>query len=359
LTVPIQPSKRGLSSSTTRAGPERAGRRIIIAAALVLATGCNKSNRGQENIGDGRASQIGARRGHQSAAGPSRGRYAHCSSRHKALAYGTQDKRQQLDLYYPRASHVTSLPVVAWIHGGGWAGGSRDSVDRFALREACRGYAVASIGYRASREARFPAQILDVRAALAYLKRHHRKLGIDGGRIAVWGASAGGHLAALLGTTAEVSSFTRGQRQATRQAYCVEGVVAWWAPMDFLRMANTFPVGCRSRRCPQCPGSPESRLLGCTIDRCPQLARRASPLSYVDAHDAPFLIQHGAQDCTVPGIQARLMRDALRDAGVPVSYQLLPRARHGDASWSSPEVLDEVDSFLDARLLGHRLRCRS
>ena len=267
----------------------------------------------------------------------------------RKVRYRAASRHNVLDLYLPKGAAEEPPALIVWLHAGGWAGGSRASVRLWALRQVCRGYAVAAVDYRLSEEAVFPAQVRDVRAAIRFLRLNQTAYHIDTSRIVVWGASAGGHLASLLGTTAGGEEFASPGEDPDISSR-VSAVIDWWGPTDFTRMDLQFPAVCKRTKCHTCPGSAESRLLGCAVRACPERARRASPQSYASADDAPMLIQHGAHDCTVPYRQGLLLHDALDAVGVPVEFQLVPRARHGDGRWSAPEVMSAVDAFLDLHL---------
>jgi acetyl esterase/lipase len=235
----------------------------------------------------------------------------------------------RMHLVRPRAPSAGPRPVVMWIHGGAWLGGSRDSGIPMLLPLARRGYFGASIEYRLSSEAIFPAQIEDARCAVRFLRSRAKDYGIDPNRMGVWGASAGGHLAALLGTSGEGS---------TR----VQAVCDFFGPTDFLRMDQAV-----SSMRHDAPESPESRLIGGPIQQNPDKVAKANPITYVSKDDPPFLILHGDKDPLVPLDQSRLLYEALRKAGVEATLHVVPGAGHG---FSGPEIDEMVDSFFDRHL---------
>lgn len=236
-----------------------------------------------------------------------------------------------LDLTVP-ATEGTAVPVVVGIHGGAWLSGTHktmpDDLTPYrmlwpALLE--RGIAVATIQYRHSREAVFPAQIQDVRAAIRWLRRAAPALGLDGSRIGVIGDSAGGHLALLLGTNADVPGFD-GDFGVTDESARVDRVVAWYPPTRLDTMQQeTAPDSPFSH---DAADAPESLLLGVPPSEDRERARWASPISYVSNESAPTLLVHGTADLVVPFAQSVAHDEALRSAGVPSTLIPVPDADH-------------------------------
>ncbi|RKH05809.1 prolyl oligopeptidase family serine peptidase [Corallococcus carmarthensis] len=258
----------------------------------------------------------------------------------------------QLDLYRP-ATGSGPFPTVVWIHGGGWLGGSRLDVNQ-ARRLVCRGYAVASIDYRLSDVAVFPAQLHDVKAAIRFLRANAAAHGLDPSRFAAFGSSAGGHLAALAGTSRGVAGLEDPLQGNAGVSSAVQAVVDWYGPTDFARMdSQLLARGCGpgSARHSQ-PDSPESQLVGCTVGdaSCQGAVALASPVTHVGAGDPPMLVLHGDQDCTVPGEQSLLLASAMETAGRCVVQRDVVGAGHGGAGWVSTPVQDATAGFLDAVL---------
>jgi arylsulfatase A-like enzyme/dienelactone hydrolase len=240
-----------------------------------------------------------------------------------------------LDLYLPAEGDDATTgggrkPVVLWIHGGGWKHGTKAACPLAWL--AAEGVAVASIDYRLSWQAPWPAQIEDCRAAVAWLRREAATYGLDPDRIIVGGGSAGGHLAALLGT-------------AGTGAAPVQGVIEFFGPTDLLTMPPNVPGPDRTPE--DLAASHGAKLLGGPVHERPDLARAASSLFHVSADDPPFLILHGDADPLVPLEQSTRLEAALRAAEVPVTMVVLPGVGHGGPGFfDSPPVRAAVVKFL-------------
>lgn len=266
------------------------------------------------------------------------------------VPYASASPAQRLDLYAPVTGKGPS-PVVVWVHGGGWAAGDkRLSPASFQLRLVERGYAVASVNYRLSGEATFPAQIQDVKAAVRWLRANAGRYGLDPKRVGAWGSSAGGHLAALLGTSGGVEALEGASLGNRKQSSRVQAVVDWYGPTDFLVMdSQAEAIGCPRRFGHGAPGSPEARLLGATIGERPELARAANPVTYASRDDPPTLIEHGSADCTVAPGQSVLLRDALAPLlrKNRVWFNVLEGSGHGGPAFSSEENIALVLRFLD------------
>ena len=259
---------------------------------------------------------------------------------------GTDNPRQRLDLLVPkkRASDKP-LPVVAYIHGGGWRNGDKTGGRRRVASYVTSGQFVGvSIGYRLSGEATWPAQIHDCKAAIRWLKANADSLGIDPDRIGVWGSSAGGHLVAMLGTSGNVADLEGKLDSHTAVSSRVSCVVDEYGPTNFLTM-NDFP----SRIDHLSATSPESLLIGGQITEHEDKVRHASPLTYVSKDDPPFLIIHGTDDPLVPYNQSEVLEAALQKAGVSVSLQTITAGQHG--GFRSRELDRRTRLFFEKHLL--------
>jgi acetyl esterase/lipase len=223
---------------------------------------------------------------------------------------------QIVDIYVP--AMPGPHPLILYIHGGGWmAGHTRHSgaladFPKVLAALAAEGFTVASLEYRLAAEARFPAQLQDVNAAIRFLRAHAAEYRIDPARVGLWGGSAGGHLAALTGVTCRD---TKLDPQSGKDG-CVQAVVTWYGVYDFRELAT--PAN----------GTAWSLLLGCDAPCPADRIAAASPVSYIDAKDPPFLLIHGEADKTVPVAQSHLGEAALRKAGVPVESIYIPGVDH-------------------------------
>jgi acetyl esterase/lipase len=266
---------------------------------------------------------------------------------HRDLAYVENGHaRQKLDLYVPEKA-ATPLPLLIWVHGGGWAAGSKDGCPPLKQGFAERGYAVASIGYRLSGDAIFPAQIEDCKAAIRWLRAHAKQYGLNPDRFGVWGSSAGGHLVALLGASGGVREFDVGAHLDVSSR--VQAVCDYYGPTDLLQMdAHALPEA-RLKHDPAT--SPESRLIGGAIQENKEKTTRANPIVYVSKDDPPFLIVHGDKDPVVPIHQSQLLFEALKKAGVSVHFHTIKGAGHGQG-FGGREIDEMVSSFFDRCLKG-------
>lgn len=234
----------------------------------------------------------------------------------------------ELDLWLPPVGE-TAVPIVVFLHGGGWRLGSRHSAgpayrgadpgpfEQFAQA----GIAVASIDYRLSGEAIWPAQLHDAKAAVRWLRRRSADLGIDPARIAAWGESAGGHLAELLGLTIDDQAL-EGEVGIVGSSSSVAAVAAWYGPSDIAAVATDVGAD------PLDPSSREALLIGAAASTMPKLAAQASPISHVTPGAPPFLLLHGRADRLVPAAQSQRLHDALAAAGVSVELHLYDGSDH-------------------------------
>jgi acetyl esterase/lipase len=249
-----------------------------------------------------------------------------------------------LDLLVPTAESATPRPLVVWVHGDHWTDGSRAASP--AIREADRGYVVASIDYRSSDAAAFPAQIDDVKAAVRWLRANAARYHIDAERVAVWGFGSGGHLAALLGTSGGVASLEDLSEGNAAFSSRVQLVIDWAGPIDLLQLQNDS-LACSTTN-HDSAGSYESLLIGCSVQRCPERAGAASPSSYVTADDPPFLLMHGRADCEVGPAQSESFARLLRAAQLEVALKVYDNVGHTGSFWDTQEALATVDAFLDS-----------
>lgn len=254
-------------------------------------------------------------------------------------------KAQSLDLYLPATSDKP-LPVIIYIHGGGWQAGSKDGC--WPLPEVEHGYAVASLNYRLSQQAIFPAQIQDCQAAIRWLRGNAKKYNLDPDKFGVWGDSAGGHLVALLGTTGSKGVFPA-IGEYKDQSDRVQAVCDWYGPTDFLTFVSQMPPNNAFH--PDAKDSPLTKLFGGPIGEHNDLALSASPIHYVDKTAPPFLIEHVTGDNIVPIAQSEELADALKKAGDDVTLNKIEGKGHG-TGMMHPGWLDHISAFFDKHLKG-------
>lgn len=259
-----------------------------------------------------------------------------------------------LDIYRVQGSDNASKPALIWLHGGAWlmgssrmSGGVFGSLDQVMAKAAARGYVTFGVNYRLSSEAKFPAQIEDVKAAIRWVRAHAATYHVDPQRIAIGGDSAGAYLATLAGTSCNAKEL-EGKLGNPEQSSCVQAVVDWYGPVNFQTLASQMG------KPQQAPDSPEGALLGCEFTKCPtELFRNSNPLNYITATTPPFLIMHGKADTLVPWQQSQELNDALKAKGISSQLVLLPELNHVFAG-ASPEqaqmLLDTVFKFLDATI---------
>ena len=269
------------------------------------------------------------------------------------VAYATQSPAQKLDIYLPNKGDGP-FPVIVSIHGGAWMFGDKGDIMNLHFLEGLkRGFAVVCINYRLSGEAKFPKQIYDCKAAVRFLRANAETYHLDVERIAAWGASAGAHLAALLGTSRKVrklEDFSMGNPLASS---AVHAVVDWYGPTEsFLKMDEQLIASGMGEPDHASPESPESLLLGQPITEVPNLVRFASPMTYIKANMPPFLIQHGLRDEIVPVQQSmNFAAEIERGAGAKrVTLEIMNDAGHGDPLFETPQNVARVLDFLEQQL---------
>ncbi len=264
---------------------------------------------------------------------------------HRDLEFATSEsKRLLLDVFTPASKPGEPRPLIVWVHGGAWRAGNKNNCP--AVGFVAKGYVVASISYRLSQDAIYPAQIEDCKAAIRWLRAHADAYGIDPDRVGVWGASAGGHLAALLGTTGDVPELEQ-QHDHRDQSSRVQAVCNFFGPTDFLRMQqDSLPNGPIRH---DSSDSPESKLIGGPVQEHPEKVALANPITYVTQDDPPFLIVHGDRDPLVPWQQSKYLYEALVQAQNPdASLHVIKGAGHGFGSNAEVSLL--VENFFEKHL---------
>ncbi len=244
-----------------------------------------------------------------------------------------------LDLYRSAVS-AERLPVVVFVHGGGWKNGSKASGAKTAAWLTEHGYAVASIDFRMTDVASWPAPIDDCYAAVRWLRENGQRLQLDTQNIGAWGTSSGGHLVALLGTRPNPEPESISSR--------VQAVCDWFGPTDLLTMPpNNVGEG---RTAADVANSNGAKLLGATVRDVPPLAQDASALYQVSSDDAAFLIMHGDADSAVPLDQSERFYAALVAVHVDAQLIVLPGAGHGGGPFTTPASRAAIVQFFDHHL---------
>ena len=238
-------------------------------------------------------------------------------------------------------------PVIVYLHSGAWVTG-----DRFggpAIRQASRGYAVASIEYRLAPEFIWPAQVQDTKAAVRWLRANAARFRLDPNRIALFGTSAGGHIASVAATSTnpDHEGLELGNPQFSSR---VKAVVDLYGPTDLLRIEEDklpcIPLDGNASYMPM------SLLMGCPIQSCVDWTRTASPMTYVTRDDPPFLIMHGLLDCLVPYKQSIALHESLKAAGVDSTLVLLANGQHGGKAFDEAKYERMIDDFFDTKVRG-------
>jgi acetyl esterase/lipase len=267
----------------------------------------------------------------------------------KNLTYSeVSGKPLLLDLYLPQNT-PKSLPTIIWIHGGAWKIGSKADCPGSDL--ANHGYAVACINYRLSGVAKFPAQIHDVKASVRWLRANSKKYNLDPNNFGATGESAGGHLAALLGTSGGVPEL-EGPQGNLNYSSKVKAVCDWFGPTDLLSISplwstpniplHQVPYMDLFQAVQELIGKPNQPL-----QKNDYLLAWANPISHISPDDPPFLIMHGDQDITVPYNQSILLYQALNQSGLNVTYHQIKGAGHGfPAEYRKNYVIPFFDKHL-------------
>lgn len=251
----------------------------------------------------------------------------------KDIPYATQSPLQNLDLYLPPEAAKKPVPLIVWIHGGAWKLGEKDWITVKYLTD--HGFALASIGYRFSQEAVFPAQIQDCNAALDFLLAHSKEYHFDPKQVIVAGGSAGGHLALLLGMARNEKAF------GADPTFRPRAILDFFGPSDLTKATE----GITDPKMTQEIDGILRQLLGAPASQ-QDVALPASPITYVAADNPPILLVHGEKDDMVPLAQSINLHVALHRAGVKNTLFIVPEAGHDGPAFVTPEVQKQILSFV-------------
>ena len=243
----------------------------------------------------------------------------------------------KLDLHIPRGK--PRAPLIVWVHGGAWRSGSKNGMPLGKLVED--GYAIASVDYRLSTQAKFPAQIHDIKDAIRFLRGHSSQWSVPSKKIVIAGDSAGGHLAALVGVSNGDPELEGDIGTDRAESSDVQGIISFYGAANLTTILNqSTPHGLKVR----VPAL--DLLLGGQPDQVPALARLASPVFHVDRADPPLLLLHGDQDPQMPINQAHELCGAYKKRNAPVQFEVVHGAAHGGAAFYDAERMAIVKKFL-------------
>jgi acetyl esterase/lipase len=258
-----------------------------------------------------------------------------------------------LDIYLPETGDGP-FPVVVTIAGSAWfANNSKDRAYNIGKSLQKEGFAIVAVNHRSSREAIFPAQINDIKAAVRFIRANAGKYSLDTRFFGIAGDSSGGHLAAFMGTSGGVWEYTIESESVSIEGAVgnhlnhssrIDAVVDWYGPTTFQVMDS-----CGSSFSHDAPDSPESTLIGGPIQEKDALCALANPITYIDSTDPAFLILHGDADPLVPYCQSILLHNALETAGVSNKLIIVPGGGHGNGMWIE-KYIDEMIQFFKSGL---------
>lgn len=234
-------------------------------------------------------------------------------------------------IYHDDGVNQKRLPCLIWICGGGWKWMNVESYLPNLIDLCNSGYVLVSAEYQCSNDAAFPAQVRQLKEAVRYLRAHAEKYRIDPDRIGVIGESSGGYLASFLGVTCGLREFEEGGNP--NQSSAVQAVCSWYTPVKLAELTDLRDL--------------VNRFLDCDIAERPELAKKADPLTYINAGTPPFLLLHGTADTLVPIRCTEALHDALEAHGVPVEYYRIKGANHADYPFFQPTVMKLMVAFFD------------
>lgn len=264
--------------------------------------------------------------------------------------YDASRRDLKMDLIVPKSRTVhPACPAIVWICGGAYRVVNRAVWLPEMMRFARAGYVVASIEYRTSNEANFPAQLIDVKSAVRFLRAHAKEYCVDPGKIFALGESAGGTMASLLGVTGNQKELDQGDH--LDQSSAVQGVVDYYGVVDLSdASAERDRMSAAANQSNDVPYFAFEEFLGVGYGKAE--AEKASAIRYLSENTPPFMILHGTKDTVVPMAQSEKLYDALQKQGVPCEFLVVKDAAHGDDLFYQDEVSDAVLQFLNSILAG-------
>ncbi len=256
------------------------------------------------------------------------------------IEYASVDGRSlKLDLHLPPTDVPLQSPLLVYIHGGAWRAGDKSDMPLGKL--VAQGFAVASVDYRLSTEARFPAPIHDLKAAIRFLRAEASTYHLDATRVVVVGSSAGGHLAALVGVTNGVKELEGNVGAHLKESSAVQGIISLFGASNLQTiLAQSTPKGLAMR----VPAL--QLLLGAQPEQVPELAKLASPVAHVDANDPPLLLIHGDEDPQMPFQQAQELLHAYESAKLSAKLEVISHGKHGGAEFYDDPRIALMADFL-------------
>ena len=259
----------------------------------------------------------------------------------------------KMDILQPESKE--KLPAVVFVTGGGFTASPKENYLQQRVHLAEHGYFVASVEYRVIPNGMFPDPVVDVKAALRYLRAHARDFNIDPNRMAVMGESAGGYLAAMVGTSNGYKAFDQGDN--LDQSSDVQAAIDIYGLSDLSKVAADFSKEEQQRHASPAAlqalfinGTSFSDKGGGSVQATPSTVKAANPVTYISPKTAPFLLLHGDKDQVVSPSQTELLYNALQEKGIPAQRYVVEGAGHADHYWAQPEVEQVILAFLDKNL---------